>query len=67
MWKAVSPLRRGGPCSTLRLVVDPELEGVTGRYFDGKLQSRALGEAYDTRFRSRLRGATDAAVGDVLA
>lgn len=46
--------------ATLRLVVDPTLERVTGRYFDGEQESRALPQAYDPDFRARLRQATEA-------
>jgi NAD(P)-dependent dehydrogenase (short-subunit alcohol dehydrogenase family) len=45
--------------ATLRLVVDPALEGVTGRYFDGERESRALDQAYDVDFRKRLRELTE--------
>ncbi|MDQ7907207.1 SDR family NAD(P)-dependent oxidoreductase [Phytohabitans sp. ZYX-F-186] len=41
--------------STLRLVVDPALAGVTGRYFDRDRPGRALDQAYDLDFRKRLR------------
>jgi NAD(P)-dependent dehydrogenase (short-subunit alcohol dehydrogenase family) len=37
-----------------RLVTDPELEGVTGRYFDGLEESVADGQAYDEDARTRL-------------
>lgn len=46
--------------ATLRLVVDPALEQVTGRYFDGEQESRAQPQAYDRDFRTRLRQATEA-------
>jgi NAD(P)-dependent dehydrogenase (short-subunit alcohol dehydrogenase family) len=49
--------------ATLRLVVAPELAGVTGRYFDGERESRALEQAYDVDFRKRLRAFTDSLVG----
>jgi NAD(P)-dependent dehydrogenase (short-subunit alcohol dehydrogenase family) len=40
--------------ATHRLVDDPELEGVTGRYFDGLEESVADGQAYDEDARTRL-------------
>jgi NAD(P)-dependent dehydrogenase (short-subunit alcohol dehydrogenase family) len=46
--------------ATLRLVVDPDLDGVTGRYFDGTQPARALDQAYDPGFRARLRERTEA-------
>jgi NAD(P)-dependent dehydrogenase (short-subunit alcohol dehydrogenase family) len=45
--------------ATLRLVVDPALAGVTGRYFDGERAARAHPQAYDQAFRARLRKLTD--------
>jgi hypothetical protein len=38
----------------VRLAVSPELEGVTGRYFDGVNESRAHEQAYDRAARQRL-------------
>jgi len=38
-----------------RLVADPELKGVTGRYFDGESEARAHPQAYDDDARRRLR------------
>jgi len=43
-----------GAASVIRLVADPELEGVTGRYFDRTRQSRANDQAYDPDARRRL-------------
>jgi NAD(P)-dependent dehydrogenase (short-subunit alcohol dehydrogenase family) len=43
-----------GVAATLRLAVDPELDGVTGRYFDGLRESRANPQAYDPDARRRL-------------
>jgi NAD(P)-dependent dehydrogenase (short-subunit alcohol dehydrogenase family) len=40
--------------ATLRLVVSPELEGVTGCYFSGSSESRADDQAYDVDARRRL-------------
>jgi NAD(P)-dependent dehydrogenase (short-subunit alcohol dehydrogenase family) len=41
--------------ATLRLVADPEMEGVTGRYFNGTREARADPQAYDLDARRRLR------------
>ncbi|MEV7230242.1 MULTISPECIES: SDR family NAD(P)-dependent oxidoreductase [Polymorphospora] len=49
--------------ATLRLVVDPALAGVTGRYFDRDHESRAREQAYDPAFRARLRSVTERLVG----
>jgi NAD(P)-dependent dehydrogenase (short-subunit alcohol dehydrogenase family) len=43
-----------GVAATLRLAVDPEVDGVTGRYFDGLRESRANAQAYDPEARRRL-------------
>ena len=45
-----------GVRSTARLIRDPALENVTGRYFDQTQEARALPQAYDARARARLRG-----------
>jgi NAD(P)-dependent dehydrogenase (short-subunit alcohol dehydrogenase family) len=49
----VSSLEEGVE-ATLRLVADPELDGVTGRYFNGLRESAADGQAYDESARRRL-------------
>jgi NAD(P)-dependent dehydrogenase (short-subunit alcohol dehydrogenase family) len=43
-----------GTEAAVRLAVSPELEGVTGRYFDGTREARADGQAYDKEARQRL-------------
>jgi NAD(P)-dependent dehydrogenase (short-subunit alcohol dehydrogenase family) len=43
-----------GTEAVLRLAVSSELEGVTGRYFDGTREARADGQAYDKEARQRL-------------
>lgn len=37
-----------------RLAISPELEGVTGRYFDGQCEARADSQAYDPQSREEL-------------
>jgi NAD(P)-dependent dehydrogenase (short-subunit alcohol dehydrogenase family) len=44
-----------GVAATLRLVADPDLDGVSGRYFDRQRESRAHPQAYDADARRRLR------------
>jgi NAD(P)-dependent dehydrogenase (short-subunit alcohol dehydrogenase family) len=44
-----------GVAATLRLVADPDLDGVTGRYFDRQRESRAHPQAYDPAARRQLR------------
>jgi NAD(P)-dependent dehydrogenase (short-subunit alcohol dehydrogenase family) len=41
--------------ATLRLVADPSLAGVTGKYFDRLREARAHGQAYDSDARRQLR------------
>jgi NAD(P)-dependent dehydrogenase (short-subunit alcohol dehydrogenase family) len=48
-----------GAEATLRLIGDPELDGVTGRFFDGTVDARAQAQAYDPTARARLRTLTD--------
>jgi NAD(P)-dependent dehydrogenase (short-subunit alcohol dehydrogenase family) len=43
-----------GRDATLRLILDPELQGVTGRYFDGVDEFTAHPQAYDEDARRRL-------------
>lgn len=43
-----------GADATERLAISPELEGVSGRYFDGQRESRAKPQAYDPAARERL-------------
>jgi NAD(P)-dependent dehydrogenase (short-subunit alcohol dehydrogenase family) len=57
----LSSIEEGGQ-ATLRLVTDPRLDGVTGRYFDGLVPASARPEAYDPDFRRRLREVTLAAL-----
>jgi NAD(P)-dependent dehydrogenase (short-subunit alcohol dehydrogenase family) len=51
---AISTLEEGLE-ATARLATDPELDGVTGLYFDGQDQARANAQAYDPDARRRLR------------
>lgn len=53
----LSTVEEGG-AATMRLITDPELDGVTGRFFNGLSLARARPEVYDARFRRRLREAT---------
>jgi NAD(P)-dependent dehydrogenase (short-subunit alcohol dehydrogenase family) len=50
---SVSTVREGAD-ATVRLAVSPELEGVTGRYFDGEREARAHAQAYDWEAGARL-------------
>ena len=52
-WQTISSVEEGLH-ATLRLVVDPSLESVTGEYFDGLKLARANDQAYDKRVQRRL-------------
>jgi NAD(P)-dependent dehydrogenase (short-subunit alcohol dehydrogenase family) len=54
----ISTLEEGTE-ATLRLAIDPALEGVTGRYFNGTREARADDQAYDAGARRRLRELSD--------
>jgi NAD(P)-dependent dehydrogenase (short-subunit alcohol dehydrogenase family) len=51
--RASSSVREGAE-ATVRLAISPELEGVTGRYFDGTREARANRQVYDEEARKRL-------------
>jgi NAD(P)-dependent dehydrogenase (short-subunit alcohol dehydrogenase family) len=52
-----------GVRSTIRLITDPALDGVTGRYFDRLHESAAHPQAYDRSSRRRLRALSESLVG----
>jgi NAD(P)-dependent dehydrogenase (short-subunit alcohol dehydrogenase family) len=54
----VSTVAEGGD-ATMRLIADPDLDGVTGRYFHGRHEARADPQAYDPAARRRLRLRTE--------
>ena len=51
--RAMSTVREGAD-ATVRLVVSRELDGVTGRYYEGQREARANPQAYDAEARERL-------------
>jgi NAD(P)-dependent dehydrogenase (short-subunit alcohol dehydrogenase family) len=55
---AVSTLEEGVE-ATLRLVGDLDLDGITGRYYDGQREARADAQAYDPDARRQLRELSD--------
>jgi NAD(P)-dependent dehydrogenase (short-subunit alcohol dehydrogenase family) len=59
---AISTLEEGVD-ATMRLAADAELDGVTGRYFDGQTGARAHPQAYDPDSRRRLRELSERLVG----
>ncbi len=61
-WNVMSTVEEGLE-ATIRLVIAPALDGVTGRYFDGLQEAKANVQAYDREVRSRLAVLT----GDLIA
>jgi NAD(P)-dependent dehydrogenase (short-subunit alcohol dehydrogenase family) len=49
--------------ATMRLVASPELQGVSGRYFDGTVEARPRRQAGDDAARRRLRNLSDQLAG----
>jgi NAD(P)-dependent dehydrogenase (short-subunit alcohol dehydrogenase family) len=58
----LTPLEQGVD-ATVGLTTDPALDGVTGRYFDGRRESRANPQAGDAAARQRLRDLSDRLAG----
>jgi NAD(P)-dependent dehydrogenase (short-subunit alcohol dehydrogenase family) len=52
-WQTISSVEEG-LTATLRLVVDPSLENVTGEFFDGLKLAKANAQAYDKKVQERL-------------
>ncbi|MEV3921444.1 SDR family NAD(P)-dependent oxidoreductase [Actinomadura coerulea] len=48
-----------GVRATRRLVTDPALDAVSGRFFDGLQEARANAQAYDSEARARLKALSD--------
>jgi NAD(P)-dependent dehydrogenase (short-subunit alcohol dehydrogenase family) len=62
---SVDALERGVE-STLRLAVDPELDQVSGHFFDREAEACAEDQAYDPEARRRLWELSEALAGDFL-
>ncbi len=45
--------------ATMRLVADPSLASVTGKYFDGTTETQAQAQAYEPEARAKLRALSD--------
>ena len=52
-----------GVAATIRLVTDPKLDGVSGRYFDRLREGKANNQAYDRESRARLRAVSEQMTG----
>jgi NAD(P)-dependent dehydrogenase (short-subunit alcohol dehydrogenase family) len=55
-----------GAEAVVRLAASPEVEGVTGRYFDGTREARANRQAYDPQARRRLWALSEELCGRLL-
>jgi hypothetical protein len=62
---SVDSLARGAD-STIRLAVDPALDGITGRFFDRETEARAEDQAYDPDARRRLWELSEKLAGEFL-
>ncbi len=60
--RPITPLEEGIE-ATLRLIESPELDGVSGRYFDGTDESAPHPQAYDPEARRRLRELSEELTG----
>jgi len=58
----VSTLAQGTE-ATLRLIADPALDGVSGRYFNGLHEDQPYPQAEDPAARARLRELSDGLCG----
>jgi NAD(P)-dependent dehydrogenase (short-subunit alcohol dehydrogenase family) len=63
--RSMSTVQQGAD-ATVRLAVSPELERVTGRYFDGQREGRANRQAYDAQARKRLWALSEELCGSLL-
>jgi NAD(P)-dependent dehydrogenase (short-subunit alcohol dehydrogenase family) len=63
--RSMSTVEEGAE-ATVRLAVSPELEGVTGRYFEGTREGRADPQAYDEEARKRLWTLSEELCGRLL-
>jgi NAD(P)-dependent dehydrogenase (short-subunit alcohol dehydrogenase family) len=61
----MSTVEEGG-AATLRLITSPELDSVTGRFFDGTRESRPNPQADDPDARARLRQLSDRLIREAL-
>ena len=52
-----------GVAATVRLIADPQLDGVTGRYFNGMREAEPHPQAHDGEARRRLRELSDKLCG----
>jgi len=63
--RASSTVQEGAE-AVVRLAASPELDGVTGQYFDGTREARASRQAYDAEARKRLWALSEELCGPLL-
>lgn len=64
-WSVMSTVEEGLE-ATMQLVVDPALDGVTGKYFDGLREAKANSQAYDLEVRRELAQVTEGLIAAVI-
>ena len=62
---AASTVEEGAE-ATVRLAASPEIEGITGRYFEGQREARANRQAYDAGAREKLWSLSEGLCGRLL-
>jgi NAD(P)-dependent dehydrogenase (short-subunit alcohol dehydrogenase family) len=62
---SVDSLERGVE-ATMRVALDPALDGVSGHFFDREHEAQAEGQAYDPTAQARLRELSEVLAGDFL-
>ena len=64
-WSVMSTVEEGLE-ATMRLVVDPALDDVTGKYFDGLRDAKANAQAYDVEVRRQLAEVTQELIASAI-
>jgi NAD(P)-dependent dehydrogenase (short-subunit alcohol dehydrogenase family) len=64
-WQTMSTVEEGLK-ATMRLVIGLELDNVSGKYFDGLREARAIKPAYDPKVRQRLGASTQELIERVV-
>jgi len=64
-WSVMSTVEEGLE-ATMRLVADPALDGVSGKYFDGLREAKANSQAYDLEVRRELAKVTEQLITAVI-
>jgi NAD(P)-dependent dehydrogenase (short-subunit alcohol dehydrogenase family) len=65
-WSVMSTVEEGLE-ATMQLVVDPALDGVSGKYFDGLREAKANAQAYDLEVRRQLAELTESLIASAVS